>query len=617
MSYNGVGVFRRLYNFVQDAANGIPAKASRFDDELDGIATALSNVMTRDGQAAMTKALPMGGQKITGLGDATAADHALSQGFADTRYPTKPTLLSGLGAAMVGIVQAGAGAVTRLLQDKARETISPRDFGAIGDDTLHTVAEWIIPGALGRYNSLAALQADYPHVAATTDSIDWAAWQAAINYATTNAARIRDPGGKYHTNKPLTATAEFTLSGAGMRKTIITLHASASTDFAFSINLPDNSSVIGLDWSGLRINCDGTATFGGGVYLRTTANNSAFSQCHFSKLYIRNCSRGFDMDGVIYKSTWHKITITGTVKEYGFYCPNSIFGQFIYNGFSDIEVTGVGDNAWAYWLNAADTTFFNLTADGVALFDGAGSKIHGYAIEGIVATTVPAAATAAIMIYNLAGASDVQIINVPNAKIGAAIDLFGSRISLEDVRVPDSGPGNQPNVLLNLHAGQSGVIKNVQCDRADTAKIDNYTPAITLAGYVFIGCDGITNANFRSAYVPWTGYGFSGWTTNPTVNAASYSINGRMVTVMMNLYGGVAGANAQVTGLPYSCDAQGVGVAIGVNAKDTSDPTAPTAEGLRYTALIFPGNALIQSIPARNFTGVYHQLVATYPLAAA
>ena len=70
--------------------------------------------------------------------------------------------------------------VDRTVAEKLSDTINPKDFGAIADGTLHTVAEWIIPAALGRYADLAALQVDYPFVQATTESIDYVATQAAV-----------------------------------------------------------------------------------------------------------------------------------------------------------------------------------------------------------------------------------------------------------------------------------------------------------------------------------------------------------------------------------------------------------------------------------------------------
>jgi hypothetical protein len=50
MAYNGAGVFNRLYNWVQDKANSIYITASRMDAEMDGIATALSQCIVKDGQ---------------------------------------------------------------------------------------------------------------------------------------------------------------------------------------------------------------------------------------------------------------------------------------------------------------------------------------------------------------------------------------------------------------------------------------------------------------------------------------------------------------------------------------------------------------------------------------
>lgn len=115
----------------------------------------------------------------------------------------------------LSFVQSSTGAVARTVQGKLGEIVSVKDFGAIGDGTLHTVAEWIIPGALGRYVSLAALQADYPHVTATTDSIDWAAIQATINAHA--GAFVPKSASHYITNKPITVSANFVeLVGSGV-----------------------------------------------------------------------------------------------------------------------------------------------------------------------------------------------------------------------------------------------------------------------------------------------------------------------------------------------------------------------------------------------------------------
>lgn len=56
--------------------------------------------------------------------------------------------------------------------------VSIKDFGAIGDGTLHTLQEWVDSG---KFSNLAAIQVAYPCVTSLTQSIDWAAIQTALN----------------------------------------------------------------------------------------------------------------------------------------------------------------------------------------------------------------------------------------------------------------------------------------------------------------------------------------------------------------------------------------------------------------------------------------------------
>jgi hypothetical protein len=80
MAFNGSGVFVRLYNWVNDKANGIKIRADRMDNEMNGFATGLSACITRDGQSPATADLPMGGYKHTGVDDATALDEYATYG---------------------------------------------------------------------------------------------------------------------------------------------------------------------------------------------------------------------------------------------------------------------------------------------------------------------------------------------------------------------------------------------------------------------------------------------------------------------------------------------------------------------------------------------------------
>jgi hypothetical protein len=72
MSFNGSGVFQRLYNWVNDAAGGIKIRADRMDNEMNGFATGLSSCITKDGQTTVTANLPMATYRHTGVGNAAA-----------------------------------------------------------------------------------------------------------------------------------------------------------------------------------------------------------------------------------------------------------------------------------------------------------------------------------------------------------------------------------------------------------------------------------------------------------------------------------------------------------------------------------------------------------------
>ena len=80
MAFNGTGTFVRIYNWVNDKVNGVPITASTFDAELDGIATGLSDCITKDGQTTITGNIPMNSHKFTGLSTGNARTDSLTLG---------------------------------------------------------------------------------------------------------------------------------------------------------------------------------------------------------------------------------------------------------------------------------------------------------------------------------------------------------------------------------------------------------------------------------------------------------------------------------------------------------------------------------------------------------
>jgi hypothetical protein len=92
---------------------------------------------------------------------------------------------------------AGLGALERPVADRLAETISARDFGALGDDSATTVNEWLTGGTHSRG------AADLTELRAMigiadlelTDTLDWAAITAAKNFARERPVYL--PAGKY------------------------------------------------------------------------------------------------------------------------------------------------------------------------------------------------------------------------------------------------------------------------------------------------------------------------------------------------------------------------------------------------------------------------------------
>lgn len=84
--------------------------------------------------------------------------------------------------------------INRVLYDKITEQVSIKDFGAIGDGTLHTLQEWVDSG---KFADFTAIQAKFPFVTSLTQSIDWCATQ----YAVLNSQNIHIPKGTYVTNE--------------------------------------------------------------------------------------------------------------------------------------------------------------------------------------------------------------------------------------------------------------------------------------------------------------------------------------------------------------------------------------------------------------------------------
>jgi hypothetical protein len=198
-------------------------------------------------------------------------------------------------AALVSYTPAGTGAVTRTVQDKLRETISVKDFGAKGDGVNDDTAE--IQAAV--------------NAAATFGS--------ASNYGAT----VFFPSGKYLISSTidLPGAQYVSLIGEG-RSSVISWSAGASSDVMFSM---DNGS-------------DGSQVFVEKLHFTNPVDNNSLTGFEFCKTpgkavvnvtfrqnLFQNLNRGIDMnqetDQMLIDDNYFLTYYDGAIKVQG-YCAN-------------------------------------------------------------------------------------------------------------------------------------------------------------------------------------------------------------------------------------------------------------------------------------------------------
>lgn len=143
---------------------------------------------------------------------------------------TDPTL----GDALVGVRQPFSGAVGRTQHDKNIDTVSAKDFGGIADGSTHPLSE--------KYSTLTDAQAVYPFVTSLSQSIDWAASQAAANSLAPAGGRLYLPKGAWVWTDELTITnMPVMIVGDGMMSTEIIQAGVGKNGIKFVSNTPGNA----------------------------------------------------------------------------------------------------------------------------------------------------------------------------------------------------------------------------------------------------------------------------------------------------------------------------------------------------------------------------------------
>lgn len=100
------GTYSVVYNWTTESA-AAPIEIAKLDQQDADMAAALSTCLLRDGTGLPTASIPFNSQRLTGLGDATAATDALNRQTADARYLPSGSLATDR---LLGRDTAGTGA---------------------------------------------------------------------------------------------------------------------------------------------------------------------------------------------------------------------------------------------------------------------------------------------------------------------------------------------------------------------------------------------------------------------------------------------------------------------------------------------------------------------------
>ena len=241
----------------------------------------------------------------------------------------------GKGDALIGMKQPLASAVSRTVHDKLLETISIRDFGAIGDGTLHPLSE--------RFSSLAIAQVVYPFVTSLSQSIDYAAIQSAINVSFQNRRRLLIPKGDYVSSDSFSiklgnhfSTDGMYIYGEGVNASKIFTPNQKDAFLVSPVVNGDSAYHLTMrDFGIYQISSDGTfeedgpglAVAGGGVKFIGGS----------SHIFLNNLRINGFYDSVYFPDTWDSSCV-------GITCGNC-FNGIITEGGTTFEL----DNCYVYW----------------------------------------------------------------------------------------------------------------------------------------------------------------------------------------------------------------------------------------------------------------------------
>lgn len=234
----------------------------------------------------------------------------------------------GKGDALIGVRQPFAGAVTITQHENNALFLNVKQFGAIGDGKYHPLSE--------RFSSISEAKSLYPFVDSLSQSIDWAAWQAALNtgkviYGTDNAYVITDT---------LTPVSGGGIIGLGLGKWV----SGYTATFAPDITTGTTFLMYGVGNKKYTVDCVSNMDVSGGVVSNPSSEDPYTTTAPASSYDLLDFTNG-DANGTT-RATLKPFSAailmpeTGCVRLENFRVVPYFNGL---DGYKDIANTGLGD----------------------------------------------------------------------------------------------------------------------------------------------------------------------------------------------------------------------------------------------------------------------------------
>lgn len=134
MPRNGSGTYNLPAG--QPVVTGTTISSSVHNTLASDLGTEITRSLATDGQTPMAANLPMGNNKIVNMAAATLATDAVRYDQVSSIASTiTASFAAANGASLSGFQQAGAGAIVSTVQDKNRQIVNAKDFGALPGNT--------------------------------------------------------------------------------------------------------------------------------------------------------------------------------------------------------------------------------------------------------------------------------------------------------------------------------------------------------------------------------------------------------------------------------------------------------------------------------------------------